>query len=383
MKSSIQIIMLALLLTSCASRLKVDIQIADRKEILKAANDESYKTKEFNPLQLIQGIDKFTDKWKSEKKLESILSFLYENFSTGEVSINTKDSFVKGLNAKVDTIKKRVENSRYAFMIDNNVDESKKQLKVALEKLYTLDYAFRNDYKIKGGIEICDLKYEDILKRPRGNEIDKSNFENLKRLSCITKELVVEASTALGTTRERFPILGDPLASYIAMDDNKFIWKSVFNKTVAWSFLGNSDIAMILRSNPPARELKSGDYNNNFTIKGVRMDASDVSNAIINGLTQTVNFIANTQGLPTNFGTNPASTSSPIPTENPAITSMQVDKDKLEIKKRKLIEYKQLLLKKIELENIVVDKDSGTDVKAKAKRIKDYWDGLKTELNKP
>lgn len=354
----LRLLITLLLITSCASKLKVDIQIADRDSIILA--DKKYH-KEYNLTTSIIAINKFIETFKEENPLESILA-LVEKKTQGKLSPATIKAYSDGLTKKLEEITDLKNSAIYSYE-KNEIDNTMQSINKANLKIEEMKDAFKNIYGI------------DVLKYSEENRISEKLKNNLN-----TVKQAIEA----GTKRTRFPILGDELASFIAKEENKKIWKSVFNKTVSSNFLGNADIAMILRSNPPERELRSGDYNNNFTIKGVRMDASDASNAIINGLTQTINFIANTQGIPLNLNTNTQSDPTyRTPIENPLVVNMQSDIIKLESKKRNLLEIKQLLIKKIALENIQTATDTEIQVKAKAKRIIDYWNGLKVELNKP
>lgn len=356
MKNIRYVILLSLFFTSCVSRLKVEIQIADRDEILRA--DKKYpKEIKQNPAKSIVILNNFIQEWEvtKEKKLQLILNYAKDEMGA-PLANEVKEIYSIKLDSLIFGIAKNKDDAKESY-INNNID-------AAMES-----------------INNANLKIEELKNILLSRSVFDSDNNHIQLVKEKLNTVLNKLATTNGTVRQRFPILGDELASFIALEENEFIWKSVFNKTIASSFLGNTDIAMILRSNPPDRELKSGDYNNNFTIKGVRMDASDVTSAIFNGLTQTVNFIAVTQGVPLNLGMTPASAENPIPNQNQLVLNAQVDSDNLALKKKKLVQYKQLLLKKIELENV----ETGTvaEIQLKAKRISDYWEGLKIELAKP
>lgn len=354
MKNFLILMLCIFLLSSCASALKVEVQVADRDKIIE--KDSSY-TKEKDFEGSIKGLQKFIKEWPSKEVLSSIYSFTRNNMGAS-LDTNLEKAYENALTIKLAEIE-NLKDDAISSYLKNDTESTKIYLNTANFKIQDLEII---------------LSYYNIL-LPE-NIRQNRDIQKISYSISTTKETI-----ETGTERSRFPILGDELASFIAKNkDNKKLWKSVFNKTVSGNFLGNSDIAMILRSNPPEREMRSGDYNNNFTIKGVRNDTADASNALITGLTQTLNFIANTQGIPTNITTT--SVDNPVPVENPLVTGMTADTRKLALKKEKLKNYRKMLIDKILLENV----SSGTtdaEVQASAKRISDHWEALKTELNKP
>jgi hypothetical protein len=354
MKKIILTFFALLLLSSCASKLRVEVQVAERDLIIK--EDAKYP-KDYNHKAGIAGLQLFIRNWPSDETLNSIFNFVKAKMKS-ELDEDLKEDYKMALLEKLVEIEQLKDNAivNYANKDLPAVENNLNIASIKIEDLRTLL-----------------VKYNVLVPQYIDSNID---INNLSINIAVTKQAVTE-----GTERTRYPILGDELAPFIAQDKNKkVLWKSVFNKTVSSNFLGNADIAMILRSNPPEREMRSGDYNNNFTIKGVRNDAADASNALITGLTQTINFIANTQGIPTNITTT--SVDNPTPVENPLVTGMEADRKKLELKKAKLIELRRMLIEKIELEN-VNSRKTDAEIKASAKRITEFWEALKIELNKP
>ena len=359
MKKTIYIFLLSLLLFGCVSRLKVEIQIANRESILLAEKKL--------PREMIQNIaaaivilDGFISEWETdETRKVKIITDYVKSIMGADVGDDVEKEYRSLINDKISSVKKNRDEAKMWFL-NNNLD----QTKIFIDK---------------ARLELEELK--NIIKTRENLNVRTNNIQQVQ----IIEQNLIRTTQALaqnsGSERQRFPILGDELASFIAQKENGFIWKGVFNKTLASSFLGNTDIAMILRSNPPEREMRSGDYNNNFTIKGVRTDASDATKAIFNGLTQTINFLASTKVLPLGMEANANSVDNPLPNQNQLLLNSQADRDKLLIKKKKLADYKQLLITKIEVERLELGTDA--EVQLKVKRINMYWDQLKIELAKP
>lgn len=80
-------------------------------------------------------------------------------------------------------------------------------------------------------------------------------------------------------------LLDDPLAPVVIAAPNTF-WKGVYNETTALGTMGNTDIAIKM-------EAVGG-----FTIKGVRVDASKVTEASFDVLKQSIRMVAAAYGVP-------------------------------------------------------------------------------------
>lgn len=347
MRKITPIVLLIILCSSCVTKLKVTVKSADREVVLKEA--EKYIKEDVE--RGIATLENFYYNWDDDFILKEMFNYIEKRdtsiFLPKDRYIYINDFNTK-FNSKLDSIKKLATEAQNLYDTNKNY-----------EALSKVNFAGKIIFEI-----------QDILK----------NYEIKNQKVELEFETITQASKAIsGTVRTKFPILGDPMVSFLTKNKNKTIWKSRYNKTVSSNFLGNADIAFILRGNPPENEIKSGDYNNNFTIKGVRLDANDASNALLTGLTQTLNFVANTQGLPLNIGQQ-QDPNYPAPVENALVTSLANDKNTLENKKRKLADYKKMLVEKILSEKI--DEKRGTDLTAAIQRIETFWNTLKTELNK-
>lgn len=345
MRTIIALLFIVSILTSCCSKLRVVVKVADRDQV--AINNKDYGKDQV--LASIISLQTYIDSWDKEKILKTILEFVA---GTGTEN-GEKDN--------VDDVK-----DIYREKFSEKYDPQIKEITEYLSKAHTL-YKNKNFQEASVYTELAYLQIVNIKNELKTFQVEWGTIDISNQIPDINK---------LQKPRSRFPILGDPIASYIAKNDNDQIWKSIFNKTVSYSFLGNSDVAYILRSNPPEEELKSGDYNNNFTIKGVRMDAADVTNAVFTTLTQTINFVAGTQGIPLR---NQPNQESPQPTQIEEILNLSDDQKKLDLKSKKHKDYAHFLIEKINMENIQ-DKD-GNSLDEAIKRIKEYWEFLKQNLN--
>lgn len=353
MKKIIILLNLLFLSSSCVSKLKVTVKSADREVVLKEA--EKYIKEDVESG--IATLENFYSNWNEDDILKSMFDF-----------IEKED------NSTLLTSTREIYKNKFKSIFDNKLLNIKTYSENA-ENSYKKGYNYEALSQINLAGKII-LEIQNTLKKYEINPSPSSgkNIINLK------SEVTEKASNAISTSiRTKFPILGDPMVSFLTKDENMHIWKSCYNKTVSSNFFGNADIAFILRGNPPESEVKSGDYNNNFTIKGVRLDTNAASNALLTGLTQTLNFVANTQGFPLNIG-HQQDSENPVPIQNLAVTDLANDKVKLESKKKKIKEIKRELIDYINSEKIY--SKSGSDLTAAILRIENYWDILQNELKK-
>lgn len=369
MKNILYLIIL-ILCTSCVSKLKVTVEVADRDKIIA----EDIKLNKLNIPYSINSLEKFINNWATnyDGKLNELFSNVQTTLGTTALSDAVIESFTTKINSHITNLKA-------------NKDEADKNYKSYLKDADEQSYVISKYYVDKAANDLLSL--EAVFQE--ANILSAAAVERVPTSQNLAVA-ITDSKTALsnnGSTRTRFPILGDELAWFIAKNKDKDIWKSLFNKTVCSNFMGNADMAMILRSNPPEREIRSGDYNNNFTIKGVRLDAADATNALVTGLTQTFNFIASTQGFPSILNATPqtGTAENPLPSTISSVNSIYDDKYKIESDKKKYEKCKALLIEKIKKENILAMRDRDeAKIKEAAKRIREYWETIiKIELEKP
>ncbi|WP_298157115.1 hypothetical protein [Flavobacterium sp.] len=207
-------------------------------------------------------------------------------------------------------------------------------------------------------------KFQNIMSALDASEILKES----------QKELVVqEISTKLAVANivfhnGRANLLGDKMVSYITMKQYDTIWKSNYNRTVSNTFFGNADIAVVLNEMPD-------NYNNNYAIKGVRVDAAKLIQSTFDVMTQVVNVAASIAGMPSGSA---ADANSFYPDELTDVKELPLKKSELESRKELLKEsQRQLLLKilgeKIHGKTLAEKQASVADIKA-------FWDAFKTNL---
>jgi len=80
-------------------------------------------------------------------------------------------------------------------------------------------------------------------------------------------------------------LIDDPLAPIVIAAPDEF-WKGVYNKTSALGTMGNTDIAIKMETV------------GSFTIKGLRVDASKVTEATFDVLKQSIRMVAAAYGVP-------------------------------------------------------------------------------------
>jgi hypothetical protein len=167
----------------------------------------------------------------------------------------------------------------------------------------------------------------------------------------------------------RANLLGDKMVAYITMKKNDTLWKSTYNKTVSTTFFGNADIAVVLNEMPDS-------YNNNYSIKGVRVDAAKLIQSTFDVMTQVVNIAASMTGitLPNTSG----DTASFQPEEFDQIKNLPANTVELQNRKEVLQAAKKQLLLKILGENLAHKK--GDDLKKSVEAINTFWDVYKPNI---
>ena len=79
-------------------------------------------------------------------------------------------------------------------------------------------------------------------------------------------------------------LFGDPLNAIVIQAPNDY-WKKIYNKTVAKNLLGNTDIAVVMET--PG----------NFFIKGVRMDAENVTSTLAKTFNSSIKLLGKVNGI--------------------------------------------------------------------------------------
>ena len=309
--------------SSCMTRLKVEVSVADRDEVKLQAekNIKISLPRLFNRFQYqIDNADNLNNDYIDFLKATSVRSLIGENPIDNEIKLANES--IKEISRDLDIARKLYEEEEYFSSFEELVGAENALLNFYDGRIFF----FKTNAKL-----INDLTPDLSLKFNQGlYKVFKERKERVSKVS-------------LDTERLRFNLLGDPLTFYVTKKRNKRddFWKGLYNETKVSTFMGNADVAIILRKNPDSTaQTRSGDYNNNFTIKGVRLDAEDVVQASFRTLSQSINLFAAIQAPGANLNSNNSSSAFPIlDTEmNTTLNNLELEKATLETKKMYLDE---------------------------------------------
>jgi hypothetical protein len=151
-----------------------------------------------------------------------------------------------------------------------------------LQEVLALTGPQRTDL-LREALALIRLGFDDL------NRIDSQVLEFLEnkvdktpsQLRAFAKSVSHKTTSVTSPFRRMYD---DPLASAVAYAPDEY-WQKVINRTKARTHFGNADIAVVMES--------SGDY----TIKGMRNDASQATRAALSMLNQTVTAVAKQYGV--------------------------------------------------------------------------------------
>lgn len=285
------------------------------------------------------------------------------------------------LNTKIITEQDLITSQFEKKLIEDDVDSNDVEvIRVAFNDSYnTIVNQIISDYN-NANTAMVNKNYEqavDIyLALPQKFQSLKSNLTIEKGLTADQKEpIITEISTKLTIANNavfyngRANLLGDQIVSYITMKENDSIWKSTYNRTASRTYFGNADIAVVLNEMP-------NNYNNNYAIKGVRVDAAKLIQSTFDVMTQVVNVAASMYGIrPPNATTDPNSF---YPEEFTEIKTLPIKTVELENRKALLRAAQKQLLLKILGENI--QNKTTPEIQKSVADIKQFWDTYKLNL---
>lgn len=202
-------------------------------------------------------------------------------------------------------------------------------------------------------------------------------LSNLSAENILTTEqkdsLIPELSSRLTAVNAVFyggraNLLGDEMVAYITSNEHKKMWKSTYNRTVNNTLFGNADIAVVLNEVPDS-------YNNNYSIKGVRVDAAKLIQATFDVMTQVVNVAASMYGITMSDG---GDKNSFYPTEFEELKTLPTKTAELQNRKELFKEVQKQTLLKILGEDL--DHKGTAGIRKSAAAIQSYWDSSKATL---
>lgn len=310
---------------------------------------------------------------------------------------------------KVETADLKMVQKEYDTLIKTQIsikallekEEIKKELKKSKEKFSSLTGSALKKSKKEGDInklaskinftytqaliENKALNYYNLSKSYKKLINEYSTFENLvENTDTDNKEAVknqkeelkrqsekVEKVKELRERDQKRNLLGDLLTSYVTSDTakNADLWKSNYNEAKSTTGFGNADIAVVLMEDADS-------YNNNYSIKGVRVDADKLIQSSFDILAQSITLLASTTGVVPQGGGDEDNYFAP--TEIPQIQQLATNKIELRKKQEQLKAYKQLIILDILSRNL--DGKNKDDTKKAIKDINAIWTSYKSKL---
>jgi hypothetical protein len=113
----------------------------------------------------------------------------------------------------------------------------------------------------------------------------RPNLKTLNKVMTYKRETETSIDQKVALLMGGARLLDDPLAPIVIAAPDEF-WKGVYNKTTALGTMGNTDIAIKMET--------AG----TFTIKGLRVDASKVTEATFDVLKKSIRMVAAAYGVP-------------------------------------------------------------------------------------
>lgn len=346
MKKLLILVLVVPLLFDCTSKLHVKVGVlqssylTNNSEVLEARSNV-FQRKYFNS-------SAFKD--IENKLIGSLSENLIQVFKSGGLDESTKNTILqKGQNV----IKQKVTNAKkqYEAGIDKLKDLEQKKDKDKITFLKEALMLFE-----AGDVQLLQIIDEvttaiDQLK----SEADKNNIVFNTALSNFAKE----TSNVINTVVLN-PLFDDPMTP-IVVNGGKKHWKGKTNQVKAQTFIGNTDIAIVMES--------PGEY----SLKGIRNDASQATKAIFTVANITIQALAKAYGV----GLKPVSATD----SNTYFAQIQVTRNELEkaekVSQKALVDIFQTILN--EEPNITSDT---TQVRRSLNRIGNIINIKKEQLNK-
>lgn len=337
-------ILIVLILCSCTS-LRVQVSTANPDSLKQIAKKiDPYQKLAFEykkTLSILLNSDIITKRSQLLKEFDDALT---KEIATGKTDLIStevlKSNFNTNYTSAIDAILEKFNNANISMT--NKQYEDAVNIYLTIPNLFLkLTASLQTEGLLDNSIERDKIVSDTFLKINKVNTVFHSGKANL---------------------------LGDEIVSYITMKENDSIWKSTYNRTVSRTYYGNADIAIILNELPD-------NYNNNYSIKGVRVDAAKLIQSSFDVMTQVVNVAATMSGIvPASNGDS----NSFYPDEYEEIKLLPSKTIALENKKELYNESKKQLLLRILGENL--ERKRGDDLKKSVADIQEYWELIKVNL---
>lgn len=215
------------------------------------------------------------------------------NLNTGFYD-NMREEFNKAfreiINSDLDINDESAENliTQVEEVINKIINNTKRQYEDGLNAYYQADTGENSEeekqrlyWKARSFFRLGDASLRDLAQQLYENFEVKLKLQETANALDGPKQKLQEELELIETR-----LKDDPLLSVIIHAPDKY-WKGNYNKTVARNFFGRSDVAITMKS--------WGDY----TIKGIRMDASDIASNSFKAMNFGIKLLAGTLGLTT------------------------------------------------------------------------------------
>jgi len=373
MRKGILLIMLFFLI-GCSSKMSVQVDIFDPKGL--DANDTlqaSVNREAALHVYLLNGGFYAKTKANLKDQMRDYLEFLAQPKIAIVSHVDIEKLFGKAANtidsAVGNAVEKRnrgLEKTRVAASIE---DDKKK--KIAFESALELFSSATQELtdlrsKVKkpyDGLLKKHLEQLHMQKEPDLEMINKISF-NINDTDAVFEKNVRSLTGGLD-------LFDDPLASYVISAPDKY-WQGIYNKAQASGTIGNTDIAIKMETV------------GTFTIKGLRLDASKVTEASFEILKQSVRMVAAAYGVPVPGGKHSSEIQPPGQPNATSPTNVILNVDQLKQsaeRKRQLSRIAALSL----LDIIIVERNNllsedGLKRQRAISRVKQSFEAYKSQL---
>lgn len=268
-----------LLLTSC-TMMKVQVQVIDRENIRQA------------PVVIAESLAEAVSKVESnlnsgfyhttQTQIQNTLEEVKKNIlDRGESNENDVNSYFNNIGKTVDSIISQSQSSHIkgleAYYVASIIDKNGTNAEEKKKELYLkARYSFHSGNVLL--LDLASILEQDLKIRLKGLS------EEVKRKRDEEATALVEKVRGQGVAQGN-PLADDPMLSIVIHAPKKY-WKGISNKTVARTYFGHSDVAIAMES--------LGKY----TIKGVRLDASNIVANSYKAMNFSLQLLAGAFGAP-------------------------------------------------------------------------------------
>ena len=291
------IFLLLLTLTACSSGISVKVSILDRDRLKKLPQFILHEAEAMHVRIRGNILNDAYNKWRGEIK-KSVITAINAQVTAGTVTQGDASTFITAIHKSVDDAFTAAISSFNAGILEYDKIAAETDDKKKIEDASKAITLFAS-----GDGTISTL-------------FSKLQNEDVGDVTIAVAQTEVETATVVLLQQDQ--LLNDPLASFV-VHAPKSLWKSYkisgngevksankigtnrYGKTVARTRFGNSDIALSMEG--------PGHY----TVKGVRMDAAEVIEASFKVLTQSIQFVAASTGLPVTPAGSGSSAGEPKP----------------------------------------------------------------------